>query len=60
MVSPRASGRFNHVIEAKRFEGVFLHVCKNNMLNSKIKLGWYMKLLYATDYPRGELNLLTA
>ena len=24
------------------------------------KIGWYIKLLYAMDYPRGELNLLTA
>ena len=24
------------------------------------KIGWYIKLLYATDYHRGELNLLTA
>ena len=59
--SPRASGMFNHVLEAERFEGVFFS--KKSMLNSKIKLkkiGWYIKLLYATDYSRGELNLLTA
>ena len=33
--SQRACDRFNQVVEAKRFEGVFF---KKNVLNSKIKL----------------------
>ena len=52
--SPRASNTFHQVAEAKRFEGVFLcrKVCRIQKLKLlKKKIGWYTKVLCATEYP---------
>ena len=55
--SPRASSRFNHVVEAKRFEGVFLCIKKYAEFKNQslIKIRWYTNWLNAKDYPRGDL-----
>ena len=54
--SQRSSNRFNHVVEAKRFESVFVcrKVCWIQKSKSWKKIGWYIKLLCATEYPRGR------
>ena len=50
---PRARNRFNQVVEAKRFEGVFLcRKCAEFKNQTITKIGWYTKVLCATEYPR--------
>ena len=41
------------MVEAKRFEGVFLYKKKNAEFKNQ-KIGWYTKLLCATEY---QINL---
>ena len=51
--SPRACNRFNQVVEAKRFEGVFLCKMSAELKNQTLKtIGWYTKVLCATEYPQ--------
>ena len=56
--SPRASNTFNQNAEAKRFEGVFLCRKYADFQNQNFKkIGWYTKMLCATEYP-GSMQFL--
>ena len=53
--SPRANCRFNHVVEAKRFE-VCSYVEKYAEFENQtlINIRWYTNCLYAKEYHRGD------
>ena len=59
--SPRARNRFNQVVEAKRFEVCsYVEQCAEFKNQTLKKIGWYTKVLCATEYPRGMQYLKEA
>ena len=56
-ISPRARNRFNQVVEGN---GSYVEKCAESKNQTLKRIGWYTKVLCATEYPRGMQYLKIA
>ena len=60
-ISPRAHNRFNQVVEAKGLKVCsYEEKCAESKNQTLKKIGWYTKVLCATEYPGGMQYLKIA